>query len=43
LTALSPTAREAFLGRVLHILKAEIEGLERDEDYWGTIADIERG
>jgi hypothetical protein len=36
-------AREAYLGRVLHILKAEIEGLERDEDYWATIGDIEGG
>ena len=37
------TAREAFLGRVLHILKAEIEGLERDEDYWATVGRIETG
>lgn len=36
-------AREAYLGRVLHILKAEIEGLERDEDYWATIDRIESG
>ena len=36
-------AREAYLGRVLHILKAEIEGLERDEDYWATIDQIEAG
>jgi hypothetical protein len=36
-------AREAYLGRVLHILKAEVEGLERDEDYWATIERIERG
>ena len=36
-------AREAYLGRVLHILKAEIDGLERDEDYWATIGDIEGG
>ncbi len=34
-------AREAYLDRVLHILKAEIEGLERDEDYWATIGEIE--
>jgi hypothetical protein len=36
-------AREAYLGRVLHILRAEVEGLERDEDYWATIDRIERG
>ena len=36
-------AREAYLGRVLHILKAEIDGLERDEDYWAMIGEIEGG
>lgn len=36
-------AREAYLGRVLHILQAEVAGLERDEDYWATIAGIEHG
>lgn len=34
-------AREAYLDRALHILKAEIEGLERDEDYWASVAEIE--
>lgn len=34
-------AREAYLGRVLHILKAEVEGLDAREDYWATVADIE--
>ena len=33
--------REAYLGRVLHIMKAEIESLERDEDYWATVAAVE--
>ena len=36
-------AREAYLGRVLHILKAEVEELARDGDYWATIERIERG
>ena len=36
-------AREAYLGRVLHILRAEVEGLERDEDYWTAIGEIEAG
>lgn len=36
-------AREAYLGRVLHIMKAEIEGLERDDDYWTAVGAIERG
>lgn len=36
-------AREAYLDRVLHIMQAEIEGLERDEDYWTTIGEIEGG
>lgn len=34
-------AREAYLGRVLHIMQAEIDGLGRDEDYWATIGEIE--
>ena len=37
------TALEAYLGRVLHILRAEVEGLERDDDYWATVDTIERG
>ena len=36
-------AREAYLDRVLHIMTAEIEGLERDEDYWATVGEIETG
>lgn len=36
-------AREAYLGRVLHILKAEIDGLEQDGEYWASIAEIEGG
>lgn len=36
-------AREAYLGRVLHILKAEIEGLEQGGDYWSDVGSIERG
>lgn len=36
-------AREAYLGRVLHILNAEVEGLQRDEDYWSAVNRIERG
>ena len=36
-------SREASLGRVLHILDAEVEALERDEDYWATVDTIERG
>jgi len=36
-------AREAYLGRVLHILKSEIEGLEGESDYWATIGEIEQG
>jgi hypothetical protein len=35
--------REAYLGRVLHILEAEIEGLEQDGDYWETVKGIETG
>jgi hypothetical protein len=34
-------ARDAYLDRVLHIMQAEIEGLERNEDYWATIGEIE--
>ena len=34
-------AREAYLGRVLHILKSEIEGLEQGGDYWATVEGIE--
>jgi predicted Ser/Thr protein kinase len=38
--------REAYLARVLHILREEIadlEGGETDEAYWRTIDQIERG
>lgn len=34
-------AREAYLGRVLHILKAEVESLDAGGDYWATVAEIE--
>lgn len=35
-------AREAYLGRVLHILTAEVEALG-DDDYAATVDAIERG
>lgn len=34
-------AREAYLGRVLHALRAEIDGLEQEDDYWASISEIE--
>lgn len=34
-------AREAYLDRVLHILKSEVEGLDDSSDYWDTIGEIE--
>ena len=34
-------AREAYLDRVLHILKAEVDGLSDSGDYWQTIGEIE--
>ena len=36
-------ARDAYLDRVLHIMQAEIDSLERDEDYWASVGRIESG
>jgi hypothetical protein len=38
------TAREALVARAFHIMREEIEGLERDETpegYWATVHEIE--
>lgn len=38
--------REAYLGRVFHVLREELDDLEQGrtaEDYWTTIGRIERG